>query len=138
VFLFLCPLSAARHATTQPIIFPSSSRLVDPHTQQGCTGTSWINQMERWFVSLTEKRLRRSAFRSTRELEAAIRHHIDQHNQEPWLFRWIKAADQILASVARFYMYMRTSPTGHEYYNSPHPDCALGFESGQDYVSGRQ
>jgi transposase len=75
------------------------------------TGTSWINQVERWFALLTEKRLRRSAFRSTRELESAIRTYIDQHNQRPKPFRWTKTADEILASVARF--CMRTSDTGH-------------------------
>jgi transposase/transposase-like protein len=75
------------------------------------TGTSWINQVERWFALLTEKRLRRSAFRSTRELETAIRQYIDQHNQQPKPFCWTKTADQILASIARF--CMRTSETGH-------------------------
>jgi transposase len=75
------------------------------------TGTSWINQVERWFALLTEKRLRRSAFRSTQELEAAIRSFIAQHNDQPKPFRWTKSADQILASVARF--CQRTSETGH-------------------------
>ena len=75
------------------------------------TGTSWINQVERWFALLTEKRLRRSAFRSTRELESAIRDYIQQHNQQPKPFRWTKTADDIPASVARF--CMRTSETGH-------------------------
>lgn len=75
------------------------------------TGTSWINQVERWFALLTEKRLRRSAFRSTRELESAIRQYVDQHNQQPKPFLWTKTADQILASVARF--CLRTSETGH-------------------------
>ena len=75
------------------------------------TGASWINQVERWFALLIEKRLRRSAFRSTRELESAIRHYIDQHNELPKPFRWTKTADDILASLARF--CMRTSETGH-------------------------
>jgi transposase len=75
------------------------------------TGTSWINQVERWFALLTEKRLRRSAFRSTRELEATIRHYIDCHNEQPQPFRWTKTADQILASVARF--CQRTLETAH-------------------------
>jgi transposase len=75
------------------------------------TGTSWINQVERWFALLTEKRLRRSAFRSTRELEATIRQYIDHHNHQPQPFRWTKTADQILASVARF--CSRTLETGH-------------------------
>jgi transposase len=75
------------------------------------TGTSWINQVERWFALLTEQRLRRSAFRSTRELESAIRQYVDQHNEQPKPFRWTKTADQILASIARF--CLRTSETGH-------------------------
>ena len=75
------------------------------------TGTSWINQVERWFALLTERRLRRSAFRSPRELESAIRSYIDHHNQQPAPFRWTKTADDILASVARF--CLRTSETGH-------------------------
>ncbi len=75
------------------------------------TGTSWIDQVERWFALLTDKRLRRSTFRSTRELESAIRAYIDQHNQQPKPFRWTKTADEILASVAR--LCMRTSDTGH-------------------------
>jgi transposase len=75
------------------------------------TGTSWINQVERWFALLTEKRLRRSAFRSTRELETAIRQYVDQHNEQPKPFRWTKTADQILASIARF--CQRTLETGH-------------------------
>jgi transposase len=75
------------------------------------TGTSWINQVERWFALLTEKRLRRSAFRSTRELETAIQEYIDLHNQQPKPFRWTKTADQILATVAR--VCTRTLETGH-------------------------
>jgi transposase len=75
------------------------------------TGTSWINQVERWFALLTEKRLRRSAFRSTRELESAIRGYIHQHNEQPKPFHWTKTADQILENIARF--CQRTSDTGH-------------------------
>jgi transposase len=75
------------------------------------TGASWINQVERWFALLTEKRLRRSAFRSTRELETAIRQYVDQHNDQPKPFRSTKTADQILASLARF--CSRTLERGH-------------------------
>lgn len=75
------------------------------------TGTSWINQVERWFALLTEKRLRRGAFRSTRELERAIRDYIDHHNDQPKPFHWTKTADQILENIARF--CKRTSETGH-------------------------
>jgi transposase len=75
------------------------------------TGTSWINQVERWFALLTEKRLRRGVFRSTRELERAIREYIDHHNDQPKPFRWTKTADQILENVARF--CKRISETPH-------------------------
>ena len=37
------------------------------------TSASWLNLVERWFAVLTEKQIRRGSFRSTRELEAAIR-----------------------------------------------------------------
>lgn len=75
------------------------------------TGASWINLVERWFALLTEQRLRRGSFRSTRELEIAIRTYIDNHNGEPKPFAWTKTADEILSSLARF--CQRTLKTGH-------------------------
>jgi transposase len=75
------------------------------------TGTSWINLVERWFALLTEKQIRRGIFRSTKELETAIRSYIDFHNNHSKPFVWTKTADEILAGVARF--CKRTSETGH-------------------------
>ena len=75
------------------------------------TGASWLNQVERWFAALTEKQLRRSAFRSTRELEQAIERYLAVTNQHPTPFVWTKTADAILASVARF--CQRISDSGH-------------------------
>jgi transposase len=66
------------------------------------TSASWMNQVERWFAALTEKQLRRGAYRSTRELELAIERHLEITNKHPKPFRWTKTADQILATVARF------------------------------------
>jgi transposase len=66
------------------------------------TSASWLNQVERFFSSLTERALRRGAHRSTAELEAAIHAYIDAHNADPKPFRWTKSADDILASVQRF------------------------------------
>jgi transposase len=66
------------------------------------TSASWLNLVERWFALLTEKQLRRGVPRSTKELEAAIRHFIQHHNKDPKPFVWHKTADQILNSVARF------------------------------------
>src|SRR5829696_8127940 len=67
------------------------------------TSASWINQVERWFAELTRKCLRRGVRTSARQLEADIRTFIDRHNKKPPKpFKWIKSADQILASVKRF------------------------------------
>lgn len=63
---------------------------------------SWLNQVERWFALLTNRRLRRRVFRSVKDLEAAIREFLDAHNAQPKPFRWTKSPDQILASIARF------------------------------------
>jgi transposase len=74
-------------------------------------GASWINLVERWFASLTEKQLRRGVHRSTRELEAAIDRYLTVYNEAPQPFVWTKTADEILASVARF--CHRISASGH-------------------------
>ena len=75
------------------------------------TYSSWLNQVERWFATLTEKQLRRGTHRSTRALEDAIRLHIATHNADPKPFIWVKTADEILASLAA--LCERTSGTGH-------------------------
>jgi transposase len=75
------------------------------------TGTSWINQVERWFAALTEKQLRRSAHRSTRELELAVERYLEITNQHAKPFQWTKTADQILETVARF--CKRINNSGH-------------------------
>ena len=66
------------------------------------TSASWLNLVERWFATLTDRQLRRGVHRSTRELETALKHYLAVHNQEPKPFVWTKTADEILANVARF------------------------------------
>jgi transposase len=66
------------------------------------TSASWINQVERFFGLLTNDQIRRGLHRSVRELEAAIKAYIDARNADPKPFRWIKSADEILASLQRF------------------------------------
>ena len=66
------------------------------------TSASWINQVERWFAELTRKQLQRGVHRSTAELEADIIAFIEAHNENPKPYRWVKSADEILASVKRF------------------------------------
>jgi transposase len=64
------------------------------------TNSSWLNLVERWFAELTNKRLRRGAHRSVRELNADIRAWIDTWNENPRPFVWSKTADAILESIA--------------------------------------
>ena len=75
------------------------------------TSASWLNLVERWFALLTEKRIRRGSFVSTRALEAAIAEFLEMHNQEPKPFVWTKTADEILETLAHF--CQRTSNSAH-------------------------
>lgn len=81
------------------------------------TGTSWINQVERFFALITNKQIRRGIHRSTQQLEDDIRTFIDVHNADPKPFHWTKSADDILAAIQRFCtrtnQINRTSRSGH-------------------------
>ena len=66
------------------------------------SSASWINQVERWFGLLTDRALRRGVHRSVADLEHDIRVFIAATNADPRPFRWVKTADDILASVKRF------------------------------------
>ncbi|MGZ2478801.1 IS630 family transposase [Sinorhizobium medicae] len=66
------------------------------------TSASWINQVERWFAELTRKQLQRGVHRSTADLEADIAAFIEVHNENPKPYKWVKSANEILASVKRF------------------------------------
>ncbi|WAZ26981.1 IS630 family transposase [Streptomyces cinnabarinus] len=64
------------------------------------TGSSWINQVERWFGLLTDKLIRRGVHTSVKALEDDIRAWIDSWNENPRPFTWTKTADEILNSLA--------------------------------------
>ena len=66
------------------------------------TGSSWINQVERWFGYLTSQRIRRGVHKSVQALEADIRDWIEHWNQNPRPFSWTKTADEILDSLAKY------------------------------------
>jgi transposase len=66
------------------------------------TGSSWINQVERWFGYLTSQRIRRGVHKSVQALEADIRDWIEHWNHNPRPFTWAKTADEILDSLARY------------------------------------
>ena len=75
------------------------------------TSSSWLNLVERWFAELTNRKLRRSAHRNVRELEADIRAWIDAWNNDPRPFVWTKTADQILDSLSGY--LQRINDSGH-------------------------
>ncbi|WP_084700741.1 IS630 family transposase [Streptacidiphilus anmyonensis] len=66
------------------------------------TGSSWINQVERWFGLLTDKLIRRGVHTSVKALEDDIKAWIDTWNQNPRPFTWTKTADEILKSLADY------------------------------------
>ncbi len=63
------------------------------------TTSSWLNQVERWFNDLTQKRVRRGTFRSEHKLIEALKQYVTTHNEDPRPFRRRAPADQILAKV---------------------------------------
>lgn len=75
------------------------------HVHLTPTSSSWLNQVERFFALLTDKKIRRGVHRSVADLQADISTFIDRHNADPKPFRWTKSADDILASIERFCVY---------------------------------
>jgi len=74
------------------------------------TGSSWLNVVERLFRELTTQRIRRGAFRSVPELEAAIQGWLDERNADPRPFKWTATVEGILRKVEK---YRRTFDTLH-------------------------
>jgi transposase len=66
------------------------------------TGSSWMNQVERWFGLLTDKLIRRGVHTSVQALENDIRDWITTWNENPRPFTWTKTADEILNSLADY------------------------------------
>jgi transposase len=78
------------------------------------TSGSWVNQVERWFAGITEKRIRRGSFKSVPSLEKAIQEYLDYNNEKPKPFVWTADADLILGKIRRLceriYKSPKTSP----------------------------
>jgi len=63
------------------------------------TSSSWLNLVERWFRELTDKRLRRGAFKSVPDLIAAINEFLAANNDHPKPFVWTASVEKILAKI---------------------------------------
>jgi transposase len=75
------------------------------------TGSSWINQVERWFGFLTDQMIRRGVHKSVVALEKDIRDWVRTWNDDPKPFVWRKTAEEIIDSLARY--CQRISGAGH-------------------------
>jgi transposase len=71
------------------------------------TGSSWMNQVERWFGLLTDKLIRRGVHTSVQALENDIKDWIATWNDNPRPFAWTKTADEILNSLADYLAKLR-------------------------------
>jgi transposase len=65
------------------------------------TSSSWLNLVERWFAELTEKAVRRGAFRSVQELQQAIQEFLSAWNADPSPFVWTASVEKILEKFTR-------------------------------------
>jgi transposase len=65
------------------------------------TSSSWLNLIERWFRELTDKQIRRGAFRGVDELIEVIERYITAHNKSPKPFVWTAKAEDIVEKVRR-------------------------------------
>lgn len=75
------------------------------HAHLTPTSASWLNQVERFFALITERKIRRGIYRSVAALRADIMSFIERHNADPKPFHWTKSADDILTSIERFCRY---------------------------------
>ena len=94
---------ADNHATHKtPAIKAWLGRHSRAHLHFVPTGSSWLNQVERWFAFLTDQLICRGAHTSVQALEADIRTWIAGWDQDPKPFVWKKSAQEILDSLARY------------------------------------
>jgi transposase len=75
------------------------------------TGSSWINQVERWFGLLTDQLIRRGVHKSVVALENDVRRWIKNWNDNPKPFVWTKTAEDILQSLSKY--MAKISGAGH-------------------------
>jgi len=75
------------------------------HVHLTPTSSSWLNQVERFFALITERKIRRGIYHSVAALRTDIKSFIELHNANPKPFRWTKSAGDILSSIERFCAY---------------------------------
>jgi transposase len=94
---------------------PAVRRWLDTHPRFHLhftpTSSSWLNQVQRWFALLTDKRLHRGLHKNLHALEHDIRDWVTNRNENPRPFTWTKTADEIFE---RLNSYLQRIPgAGH-------------------------
>ena len=72
------------------------------------TGSSWLNQVERWFADITRKQIRRGTLRSVADLIQAIQNYIRHYNKNPRPFQWVASASRIIKKVNKYKEILET------------------------------
>src|ERR1700751_2532763 len=75
------------------------------------TYSSWLNQVEHWFNTITHSAIRRGTFGSVKELVAKIERFVHRYNAEARPFSWTATPDSILEKIQR--LCERISGTQH-------------------------
>ncbi|WP_040732618.1 IS630 family transposase [Nocardia tenerifensis] len=94
-----------------PAVYEWLARHPRFHVHFTPTGSSWLNQVERWFAYLTDQLLRRGVHTSVQSLERQVNAWITTWNDNPKPFVWKKTAEEILNSLAKY--LQRISGAGH-------------------------
>lgn len=71
------------------------------HVHYTPTYSSWLNQVEIWFNTITQKAIRRGTFRSVKELVAKIDNFVAHYNAKSKPFMWTATADSIFEKLQR-------------------------------------
>lgn len=99
VHLIMDNYSTHKSAVVQRWLKPKKRRRFHFHFTP--TSGSWLNQVERLFGLITDRRIRRGTFHCVDELEHAIYRWLAQWNHEAQPFVWKATADVILDKVRR-------------------------------------
>ena len=78
------------------------------------TSSSWLNQVERWFSTITTRMIRRGVFHSVNDLVAAIEEYLRIHNADPKPFVWAATAESIIEKVQRGRVALKNRNTNSE------------------------
>jgi len=75
------------------------------------TGSSWLNQIERFFALITDKAIRRGSFASVKQLIRRIDQFVSHYNEICNPLMWTAPAGSILEKLHR--LCSRVSETEH-------------------------